>query len=310
MSRARVPGVEATATKGWLRAHRFLVLRRLSQLLVVALFMTAPLLGVAVLDGSLAASRILGVVPLSDPLVLAQTLAAGHWPASTALVGAAIVLGFYALLGGRAYCAWVCPVNVATDAAAWLHARLGLPPGWQPPRATRRWLVVVALVLSALTGTVVWELVNPVTLVHRGLVFGIGLTWAVVAAVFLFDLLVSRHGWCGRLCPVGATYAAVGQRALVRIRADARAACDDCLDCVAVCPEPQVIMPVLKGEARGVPPVIVDADCTACGRCVDVCAKHVFHLGTRLVPRAPADRTRAANTVPRGTHRDAGGIRP
>ena len=75
------------------------------------------------------------------------------------------------------------------------------------------------------------------------------------------------------------------------MRADARAACNECMDCIAVCPEPHVIMPVLKGASHGVGPVIVSGDCYNCGRCIDVCAERVFRFGTRAgnsaVPRIP-----------------------
>ncbi len=282
MRRGRQVGADAVAELGWLRAHRWLIARRVSQLGILGLFALGPVGGVWVVKGNLSASMTLDVLPLTDPLVLAQSLLAGHWPAATALAGAAIVACLYALVGGRAYCAWVCPLNVVTDAAHWLRTRLALGPGWQPPRATRLWLLGATLASSALLGVVVWELVNPISMIHRGLLFGVGLAWAVVLAVALFDLLAARRGWCGRLCPVGAFYGLVGAFGIVRVRAERRAQCNDCMDCVAVCPEPQVIMPALKGEAAGVGPVIVSPDCTACGRCIDVCAPRVFQFGTRF----------------------------
>jgi ferredoxin-type protein NapH len=84
-------------------------------------------------------------------------------------------------------------------------------------------------------------------------------------AIFLFDLLVAKHGWCGHLCPVGAFYGQIGKVALLRVAADNRAACDDCMDCFAVCPEPHVISPALRGERTGTGPVIASGDCTLCG---------------------------------------------
>ena len=42
------------------------------------------------------------------------------------MIGAAIVLAAYLLFGGRTYCSWVCPVNPASDLAAWLRRRLGI----------------------------------------------------------------------------------------------------------------------------------------------------------------------------------------
>ncbi|MFB2532982.1 quinol dehydrogenase ferredoxin subunit NapH [Paracoccus sp. p3-h83] len=285
---------EAIAVKGWLGAHRFLILRRASQAFFLLLFLLGPWFGIWWVSGNLAGSRTLDVLPLTDPLVLLQGILAGHWPAATALIGAGIVLAVYALIGGRVYCSWVCPINPVTDAAHWLHVRLGLPKGWQPKRATRLWLLGAALAASAATGVIAWELVNPITMLHRGLVFGIGFAWALVVLVFLFDLLIARRGWCQHLCPVGAFYGLIGSKSLLRVSAARRAACDDCMDCYAVCPENHVISPALKGK-DGDTPLILSPDCTNCGRCIDVCAVDVFRfthrLDARIIPAASPTRS-------------------
>ncbi|NDW00220.1 quinol dehydrogenase ferredoxin subunit NapH [Salipiger sp. PrR002] len=292
-------GAEAIHLKGWWRAHRFLLLRRLSQGFFLLLFLLGPWFGLWWVTGTLAGSRSFGILPLTDPLVLAQSLAAGHWPELTALIGAAIVVIGYVLIGGRVYCSWVCPINPVTDAAHWLHVRLGLPKGWQPKRHTRLWLLGTVLVVSALTGTIAWEAINPITMLHRGLVFGtafgMGFAWALVALVFLFDLLVSRRGWCGHLCPVGAFYGLLGTHSLLRVSATGRAACDDCMDCFAVCPENHVIAPALRGKEAETP-LILSPDCTNCGRCVDVCSVDVFsfthRFDTHVETSSPPERSR------------------
>lgn len=287
-------GQEATRVKGWFAAHRYLVLRRLSQAFFLVLFLLGPWFGIWWVSGTLAGSRTFDVLPLTDPLVLIQSLAAGHVPELTALAGAIIVLVVYALIGGRVYCSWVCPVNPVTDAAHWLHDRLGLQKGWQPKRTVRLWVLGTVVIVSALTGTIAFELVNPVTILHRGLVFGMGFAWAVIAAVFLFDLVVSRRGWCSHLCPVGAFYGLVGARSLLRVSAANRQACDDCMDCYALCPENHVISPALKGQ-KGTSPVILSPDCTNCGRCIDVCAVDVFAFTHRFDQRVRATATPAAD---------------
>lgn len=282
------PGAEAVIRRGWLSAHKWLLLRRLAQLFFLAIFLIGPLAGYWLVEGTLSSSLTLGLLPLSDPYVLLQGLAAGHWPYSSALIGGAIVLLAYALIGGRVYCSWVCPINPVTDGAHWLRERLGLSKGWQPNRQIRLWILAMTLVVSAATGTIAWEAVNPVTMVQRGLVFGLGFAWSIVAAVFLFDLFVSRRGWCGHLCPVGAFYGLIGHGSLLRVSAHARASCDDCMDCFAVCPEPQVITPALKGEAKGRGPVILSPDCTNCGRCIDVCSVDVYRFTHRFDQRTDA----------------------
>jgi ferredoxin-type protein NapH len=277
-----VPGREAVRLKGWFGANRYLILRRLSQFGFLALFLAGPLFGIWIVKGNLASSLTLDVLPLSDPLVLLQSFAAGHLPETAALTGGLIVLVFYLVVGGRAYCSWVCPVNIVTDAAEWLRGRLNIKGGARFSDKTRYWLLGAILVVSAVTGSIAWELVNPVSMVYRGLVFGMGLAWGIVAAVFLLDLLVGRRAWCGHLCPVGAFYGLLGETAVLRVSAVRREQCDDCMDCFAVCPEHQVIKPALKGGDKGLGPVITSGHCTNCGRCIDVCARDVFEFKTRF----------------------------
>jgi ferredoxin-type protein NapH len=215
----------------------------------------------------------------------------------TAIIGALIVGVAYALIGGRVYCSWVCPINPVTDGAHWLHEKLGLQKGWQPKKNTRYWVLGMVLIVSALTGTIAWEFVNPITMLHRGLVFGIGFAWSFVIAVFLFDLFVSRRGWCGHLCPVGAFYDLLGTKSILRVSARNRAACDDCMDCFAVCPEMHVITPALRGKGDETP-LILSPDCTNCGRCIDVCSVDVFRFTHRFDQSPAPGRDDAATQSP------------
>lgn len=281
---AQHPGREAVKAKGRWLAYRFLLLRRLTQLAIFSLFLLGPLAGVWLVKGNLSSSLTLGVLPLSDPFVLAQVLATRHMPETSALLGAAIVIAFYALVGGRVFCSWVCPVNVVTDAASWLRRRLKINTGRAPRGALRYWLAGAVLVASAVSGQVVWEFVNPVSMTQRALIFGGTLAWGAAAAVFVFDLLVAPRGWCGHVCPVGAAYALIGNRSLLRVSARHASRCNDCADCYAVCPEPQVIAAPLKGK-DGAGPVITDRDCTNCGRCIDVCSTDVFAYTHRFDTR-------------------------
>jgi ferredoxin-type protein NapH len=291
MSLARIPGREAARRRGWWAANRLLVLRRLTQLTVLGLFLTGPLLGVWIAKGTLASSLTFDVLPLTDPLVLLQSLAARHLPEATAFIGAGIVLGFYFFAGGRTYCSFVCPINPIADLAAYLRRRIGIDKGLVLKPATRWWMLGMSLLVSAVTGTIAWEFVNPITAVWRAAVFGAGLGLILVVAIFLLDLLVVRHGWCGHLCPVGAFYGLVGKVTPLRVSARGRERCDDCLECYAVCPEDHVIAPALRGDRTGQGPVIRSGDCTLCGRCIDVCPEGVFTITHRFDSRVDAPVT-------------------
>nr|VFK63607.1 MAG: ferredoxin-type protein NapH [Candidatus Kentron sp. UNK]VFK70868.1 MAG: ferredoxin-type protein NapH [Candidatus Kentron sp. UNK] len=281
----------AIEKKGWLRAHKWLLLRRSSQFLVLGAFLLGPWFGIWIISGNLSASLLLEKIPMTDVHIFLQTLAAGHWrPALELVIGVAIVASFYGLVGGRVFCAWVCPVNLVTDAAAGLRRRLGLKGSANLSRATRYWLLAMTLLLALLVGEPLWETVNPVTITHRGIIFGMGLGWLIVLGIFLFDLLVARNGWCGHLCPTGAVYALIGSISLARVRADRREHCNDCMDCFTVCPEPKVIAPALQGKKKG-GAVIESGVCTNCGRCIDVCGEEVFRMGLRFPPGEVPPRT-------------------
>ena len=168
-----MPGVKRRQ-KGWWKSHRWLLLRRLSQFLILAMFLSGPWLGVWILHGNYSSSLLLDAIPFTDPLITLQSPASGHLPATVALTGAAIITVLYALAGKRLFCSWVCPMNPVTDLASWLRRRFDLNQSATLPRHIRYVLLVVILVGSALTGTLLWEWINPVSLLGRSPVMGFG----------------------------------------------------------------------------------------------------------------------------------------
>ena len=263
----------------FVRRQRWLLVRRTVQLLVLAAFLLGPWAGLWVARGTLAASEWFGAIVLSDPFIAVQALLAHHTLATPALLGACLVAAAWALLGGRSFCGWVCPIGPVTDLAAWLRNRLHLPAllaRYRPDRRLRYGLLGVVLIVSAALGTVAWETVNPITFLHRALVFGLVGGYGVTLAVFLFDLLILPRGWCGHVCPVGAFYGVLGRAAVVHVSATHRDACTRCGDCFRACPEPHVIAPALYGTGTDPGPLITNADCIRCARCLDVCDEEVF----------------------------------
>ncbi|WP_159566705.1 quinol dehydrogenase ferredoxin subunit NapH [Budvicia diplopodorum] len=306
-------GREALVKYGWWYSHRFLVLRRISQLLILGMFLTGPLFSIWILRGNYGGSMLLGTIPLSDPLIMLQSLASGHIPAIPpegtrsswadwsqwyGIFGGLIIALLYALFASRLFCGWVCPLSLVTDFAAWLRRKLGIRTSATIPASLRYGILIAIVLASAVSGTLVWEWVNPVSAFGRGLIGGIGhlsasvngvitglavgfgaSIWLIVA-VFLFDLLVVEHGWCGHLCPVGALYGAIGHKGMLRISAVNRRDCTRCMDCIHICPEPQVLRGPLF--AKNESPLVLSKDCISCGRCIDVCCEKVFQIKTRF----------------------------
>lgn len=243
------------------------------------MFLSGPLFGVWILNCNYSASRLLDTVPFSDPLMVLQSLASGHLPAMLALAGALIIAVGYALAGKRLFCSWVCPVNPLTDLAAWLRRLLGITASTTLSRSLRYWLLGLILLGSAVTGGLLWEWINTVSLTGRGLIFGFGAGVWLLTALFLFDLLVVEHGWYGHFCPTGALYGVLGCKSALVVEAAERTRCTRCMDCFHVCPEPQVLRAPLLDKHS--PVQVTDRDCIICGRCIDACAEDVFKITLR-----------------------------
>ncbi|MEJ2323083.1 MAG: quinol dehydrogenase ferredoxin subunit NapH [Gammaproteobacteria bacterium] len=242
-----------------------------------------PFVMPASLGGKLAVWRYILLRRIVQVVVLLLFFGTAHRVESEVLLGAAIILVAFLLLGGRIWCAWICPVNMVTDLAGWLRKRLQIPDAFSIGRYLRYILMAMTLILSFLTGLAAFEWVSPISMFHRELIFGLGMGWMAVLAVFLFDLLILRHGWCGHLCPLGAFYAILGKFGLLKIGFDAPT-CTHCVECVQVCPEPQVLDFRKAGEEW----MISSGECTNCGRCITVCPEETlsYQLRPRIAQRA------------------------
>ncbi len=260
------------------------IVRRVLQLTVLTLFVGTArlgwtLLGAPLLSGDFSASLVVGLVPLTDPFATLQKLVAGHAPELTMITGALIVLALYILLGGRAFCGWMCPMNMVTDSAAWLREKTGLRADMvRIHRYTRYALCVASIVASVITGAAAFEWVSPQAFLWREAVWGVGLGFiSAVLGIFAFDFLVVPRGWCGHLCPLGAFWSVVGKVGVLKpVFDDDR--CTRCGLCLKPCPEPQV----LNFQRAAQIGFIASGECTGCGRCAAVCPENAIRFAPRF----------------------------
>jgi ferredoxin-type protein NapH len=249
--------------------YRYLFFRRFVQVSLLFLYFGANAWGWKMLQGNLSSSKILEIIPMSDPYAAMQMLVAGAVMATDLLIGVGVAVVFYLLIGGRAFCSWVCPINMVTDAANFLRRKLEIDrvQGVKQPasRNMRYWVLALSLIISFIMGITAFEFISPISMVHRGIIFGLGFGWAAMLIIFLFDLFVLKNGWCGHICPLGGFYSLLGKFSLIRVH-HIEENCTLCMKCKDVCPERQVLhmigkksLPVLSGE------------CTNCARCIEVC---------------------------------------
>ena len=120
-----------------------------------------------------------------------------------------------------------------------------------------------------MTGYTVFETVSPTGILSRALIYGPGLALLWVAVLLLFEIFYSRRAWCRYACPIGLTYGLVGATSPVKVQYHLES-CFHEGECRKVCLVPHVLNTVIKGRAQGLD-VDIGADCTRCGRCVDIC---------------------------------------
>ncbi len=278
--------------KGKLSVWRYILYRRFFQIGILLLFFGSAhwgwtLFEKPILRGNLSSSELLGIIPLADPFATLQIFLAGHPLYKDVLIGATIVAIIYLLLGARVWCSWVCPINMVTDLAGWMRRKLHIKDTFRVRRSLRYVILGLSLVLSFLTGVAAFEWISPISIFHRELLFGIGTGWMAILTIFLLDLFVLKHGWCGHLCPLGAFYSVLGKVTTpLRISFDTPT-CTHCVECVQVCPEPQVLNFKRAGENG----LIDSSECTNCGRCITVCPENTLKFQLRYKINAEQNPT-------------------
>jgi ferredoxin-type protein NapH len=212
-------------------------------------------------------SATLWGLKLSDPLAVAGQTAAGlsiHWPF---WLTAVIPVGLTAILG-RFFCGWICPATLLyelnTNLAAWLHWA-GFKTGSRRfDKRIKYAVLAIGLVASAASGSVLVAAIYSPAIIGRELYYavalgGFGAGMVFFLATLLFDLLVSRRGFCRYLCPGGALYSLIGRYRLLRIRRIVET-CNDCAKCNAVCEFE--LDPLRDGFGQ---------ECNNCTACIAVC---------------------------------------
>ncbi|WP_265422475.1 4Fe-4S binding protein [Aeromonas salmonicida] len=240
-----------------------------------------------------------GFLPIAGGLGLRAWLSQGivdpHHPAATITV---LVLCLSALLLGRAFCAWFCPIGLVGE---WLHRlRSRLMVGeWTPPRwldAVRRsqkflvlgfllFIILLAVPAAALPGYLASPYHQAADMKMGAFFFNLNLISGLCLGWVLLITALFRQGFCRYLCPYGAWLALLGLLTPLRIRRDParclRSAGHDCDKCSRACPSRIQVHQLIA---------VRSLECSSCMSCVAACPKRAdaLHLGSktsRLTPR-------------------------
>jgi len=246
----------------------------------------------------------LGQFFLLCPLGGIEALLASKALVPVTLISLAVVFAF-ALLFGRAWCAWGCPaprirgffkrepkaesVHDAATAPATAQRTCsaareakGLAASIRHlARDRRTWALGVVLVATLIAGIPLFCLVCPIGLTFATFIgvwhlFQFNETsWGLIIfpAILVLEIAFLRK-WCAKICPVSALVSLISglNRTLrPRVRADAclRSSGVDCRACVEACPEQ------VDPHSKRIP------ECSKCGACVEACPAQAIHMKLR-----------------------------
>ncbi len=208
--------------------------------------------------GSYISAQLAGVA-LTDPLAaLEVSLAAKQigWP----LAWSVVPLLLSALLLGRIFCGWICPLNTLFELIYLIKSPRNsiVPNGWLPYR-----LLVVLLFVDWIMGVPLFTLLSPVGILNRGVAFGAGIELVVLLTIVAAEWFYRKKIWCRVICPAGALYGIVSRWRKLRIAAGTDG-CEQCRCCADAC-----TMNVKPGGTA----LLDQMACTNCGACIAACPR-------------------------------------
>ncbi|MDI6754099.1 MAG: 4Fe-4S binding protein [Thermodesulfobacteriota bacterium] len=256
-----------------MKLAKFTLARRVVLLVILGLFFF-QLFRSKILIGGLTGSLILHWVNLLDLFAFLESALSSRSFQLEAFYSALPVLIFY-LIMGRAFCGWVCPLDLVFRGVNRMKQRSKNLPAW-----TRGALLAPAgfLIFAALAQIPFFAShVSPITNFYRsisatffwagglpGEISVLSISILILGGFLLLEFLWPRL-WCKNLCPTGKTYGLFNRLSFLHVAITGEE-CRECQECRKAC---YMGVKILPGNGRT---KIRDSSCIICGRCVEACS--------------------------------------
>lgn len=202
-----------------------------------------------------------------SPLEGLESLLIAKTPYGPSIVGMVIPVAI-ALLLGRVFCSWLCPVSFLLELVDRVRRRLARRSTLTNKLVVAKkvlWFTLIAeLLASLILGAPLFVFLSPPGLVGREIMMAVffkklAIEGVLILAIILLELLTRRF-FCRTFCPLGGLFAFLGRNRKLRVRLTPEN-CLTCDKCVRHCP---MALDPTKGESDS-------AYCWNCGECVDAC---------------------------------------
>lgn len=229
-------------------------------------FVKDPEIDLNTLKGTTWSATLFGL-KVSDPLAVVGQISTSKMVYFPLLITALFPV-LFTIVFGRFFCGWICPATFIyelNDNLGALLRKAGLPISLYNLNPRIKYIVLaLGIIISAITGIVTFAAVYPPAIIGREIYYAIALSGFGSGMVFflltiLFDLMVTRRGFCRYVCPGGALYSLLGHFRLFRIKRDVTQ-CNDCAKCNVVC---QFGLDPLRDN--------FSRECNNCSACIAIC---------------------------------------
>lgn len=253
----------------------------------------------------------------TDPLAAAVVVLSGSIGLSIFLPALIVLLS--AMVGGRIFCGWVCPLGTLFDIGSRWQKRERMDPRWLLRLRGTSAAVLAFVLISAFLGFSLLGWFDPLVLLTRTLTligepwlletgssivnilrplahelnfhwlsevqihppkyWLVGLSLVWMALVFGISVWRSRL-WCRAFCPLGGLLGLVGIKSLVRRRVGQE--CTGCGRCERICP---------MGAIKGDPTLTDPLRCINCKRCQEGCPTKAIRFGGAAISSNDTEKT-------------------
>lgn len=203
------------------------------------------------------------------------------------LVVAMLIPVAIAVLMGRVFCGWICPIHFFSRIIEEIYRKTAtkkyVRERWAIPRPVLFISLSVELGVTCILGAPIFVMLSPPGLVGREIMmvvfFGRFALEGIIVPLTLLLNGLSRNYFCRYFCPLGALLALLGKKRILNVVTLA-GGCTSCGKCRKSCP-----FGLHAGEGEG-----ESMYCCSCGSCIDSCPHGRLGFSLKNVNRAGSNQ--------------------